>query len=62
MDPIGRGKITLDIWRTTGATRSKIEARQRRRLATMLSSVRRQSRFYKRHYADGPSDSVSYPN
>jgi len=58
MNPIERGKITLDAWRARGASRAEIEARQRRRLAEMLSFVRRQSRFYKRHYADVPEDST----
>ncbi len=64
MNPIERGKITLDAWRAKRATRAGIEARQRRRLAEMLSFVRRQSRFYKRHYADvpeGSTDLTQYP-
>ncbi|WP_435349205.1 phenylacetate--CoA ligase family protein [Haloarchaeobius sp. HRN-SO-5] len=64
MNPIERGKITLDIWRARGATRAEIAARQRRRLADLLSFVRRQSRFYKRHYADipqGSTDLTQYP-
>ncbi|MCL7418415.1 MAG: phenylacetate--CoA ligase family protein [Halalkalicoccus sp.] len=58
MNPIERGKITLDVWRARGATRAETEARQRRRLAEMLSFARRQSRFYKRHYADVPEGSI----
>ncbi|WP_076431334.1 phenylacetate--CoA ligase family protein [Haladaptatus litoreus] len=45
-------------------TREEIEARQRRRLAKLLSFVRRQSRFYKQHYADvpeGSTDLTQYP-
>ncbi|SFL44949.1 Phenylacetate-coenzyme A ligase PaaK, adenylate-forming domain family [Halogranum rubrum] len=63
MKPIERGKVTLDAWRARGATRAEIEARQRRRLAEMLSFARRQSRFYKQHYADVPegSDLTQYP-
>ncbi|MFB6141161.1 MAG: phenylacetate--CoA ligase family protein [Halosimplex sp.] len=61
---ITKGKIALDAWRASGATRTGIEARQRRRLAEMLSFVRRQSRFYKRRYADvpeGSTDLTQYP-
>ena len=64
MNPIERGKITLDVWRARRATRAEIEARQRRRLTEMLSFARRQSRFYKRHYADvpeGSTDLTQYP-
>jgi len=64
MNPIERGKITLDVWRARGAARAEIEARQRRRLVEMLSFARRQSRFYKRHYADvpkGSTDLTQYP-
>jgi phenylacetate-coenzyme A ligase PaaK-like adenylate-forming protein len=64
MNPIERGKITLDAWRARRAIRAEIAARQRRRLAEMLSFVRRQSRFYKRHYADvpeGSTDLAQYP-
>ncbi|KYH24549.1 AMP-binding enzyme [Halalkalicoccus paucihalophilus] len=64
MNPIERGKITLDVWRARRAIRVEIEARQRRRLAEMLSFARRQSRFYKRHYADVPevsTDLTQYP-
>ena len=59
MNPIERGKITLDVWRARGAARAEIEARQRRRLVEMLSFARRQSRFYKQHYADVPEDSTN---
>lgn len=62
--PFTRGKITFDVWRARGATRDEIEGRQRRRLAEMLSFARRQSRFYKRHYADvpeGSTDLTQYP-
>ncbi|WP_436927116.1 phenylacetate--CoA ligase family protein [Halosimplex amylolyticum] len=58
MDPITKGKITLDVWRAKRATRSEIDARQRGRLADLLAFVRRQSRFYKRHYADVPEGST----
>ncbi len=58
MNPVEKGKITLDVWRASGATRAEIESRQRRRLAQMLSFARRQSRFYKRHYADVPEGST----
>ena len=64
MNPIERGKITLDVWRARGAARAEIEARQRRRLVEMLSFARRQSRFYKRHYSDvpkGSTDLTQYP-
>jgi len=64
MNSIERGKITLDVWRARRATRAEIEARQRRRLVEMLSFARRQSRFYKRHYADvpkGSTDLTQYP-
>ncbi|WP_424008997.1 phenylacetate--CoA ligase family protein [Haloferax denitrificans] len=64
MNPIERGKITLDVWRARRATRAEIEIRQRRRLAEMLAFARRQSRFYKRHYADvpgGTSDLTQFP-
>jgi len=64
MNPIEKGKITLNAWRARRSTRAEIEARQRRRLAEMLSFVRRQSRFYKRHYADvpeGSTDLTQYP-
>ncbi len=64
MNSITRGKITLDVWRAKWATRSEIETRQRRRLAEMLSFVRRQSRFYKRHFADVPegcTDLTQFP-
>ncbi|MBX0298270.1 phenylacetate--CoA ligase family protein [Haloarcula nitratireducens] len=64
MNPIERGKITLDAWRARRATPAEIEARQRRRLAEMLSFARRQSRFYKRYYADvpeGSTDLTQYP-
>ncbi|MFC7251821.1 phenylacetate--CoA ligase family protein [Halomicroarcula sp. GCM10025324] len=64
MNPIERGKITLDAWQARRATRAEIAARQQRRLAAMLSFVRRQSRFYKRHYADvpeGSTDLTQYP-
>lgn len=60
MNPIERGKITLDIWRARGATRADVEARQRRRLVEMLFFARRQSRFYKRHYADVPEGSTNF--
>ena len=56
--------MTLDVWRARRATRAEIAARQRRRLAEMLSFVRRQSRFYKQHYADvpeGSTDLTQYP-
>jgi phenylacetate-CoA ligase len=59
MNPLTKGKITLDVWRAKWATRSEIETRQRRRLAEMLSFVRRQSRFYKQHYANVPEGSTN---
>ena len=64
MNPIERGKITLDSWQARGATRAEIEARRRRRLVEMLSFVWRQSRFYKQYYAnvpEGSTDLTQYP-
>ncbi|SIR67224.1 Phenylacetate-coenzyme A ligase PaaK, adenylate-forming domain family [Haladaptatus litoreus] len=64
MNPITKGKITLDVWRAKWTTRSAIETRQQRRLADMLSYVRRQSRFYKQHYTDVPegcTDLTQFP-
>ncbi|WP_435361630.1 phenylacetate--CoA ligase family protein [Haloarchaeobius sp. DFWS5] len=58
MSLLRRGEITLDVWLANGATRAEIEARQRHRLAALLSFSRRQSRFYKRHYADVPECST----
>jgi phenylacetate-CoA ligase len=56
MNPITKGKITFEIWRARRATRSQIDIQQRRRLENILSFVRRQSRFYKQHYADIPDE------
>jgi len=61
---IERGWLTLDAWRTRWADEAGIAARQQRRLADTLSFVRRQSRFYRRHYADvpqGTTDLERYP-
>jgi phenylacetate-CoA ligase len=58
MNSLKRGRILLDVWRVKRAPRSVIERRQRRRLEELLSFVRVQSRFYKRHYADVPEDTT----
>lgn len=54
MSSLTRGTITLDVWRAKLASSNDIEARQRRRFDELLSFARRQSRFYKRHYAAVP--------
>lgn len=58
MNSIERGRIVLDAWRASRASRAEIAARQRRRLVELLTFARRQSRFYKRHYADVPEGST----
>ncbi|MFB6129639.1 MAG: phenylacetate--CoA ligase family protein [Salinigranum sp.] len=51
---LARARITADVWRAKFASGAAIEARRRRRLGALLSFVRRQSRFYRRRYADVP--------
>jgi len=47
-----RARIRLDALGATRASRAELERRQRRRLGRLLDFVTRQSRFYRRHYAD----------
>ncbi|WP_435348932.1 phenylacetate--CoA ligase family protein [Haloarchaeobius sp. HRN-SO-5] len=49
---VENGRIRLDAFVAKRATRADVEARQRRRLKTLLEFVLRQSRFYSRHYRD----------
>ncbi|MFC7098434.1 phenylacetate--CoA ligase family protein [Halobaculum marinum] len=61
---LGQVAATLDVWRAKWASRAAIDARRRRRLDRHLAFVRRQSRFYARHWADvpeGTTDLRAYP-
>ncbi|MFC3477077.1 phenylacetate--CoA ligase family protein [Halobacterium litoreum] len=51
---LDRARLTVDVWRAKWADADAIAARRRRRLRDLLSFARRQSRFYRRHYADVP--------
>lgn len=63
-DLFARIRLTADVWRAKYADADGIAARRDRRVADLLSFVRRNSRFYDDRYADvpaGETDLSAYP-
>lgn len=59
MTPLMIPKAQFDIWCAQWADTDGIRARQQHRLADLVSFARRESRFYRRHYAQLPDTLAS---